>query len=109
MKQINLTYKDKTYTLEYTRGAVAQMERAGFIVSDIHDKPVTTIPALFAGAFISKQKWIKPDVVEEIYKNIKGKDTLIEKLVEMYQETALSLLNEPEEDNEGNAAWEPNW
>lgn len=109
MKQINLSYKDKTYTLEFTRRTVAQMEKAGFVLSDIDDKPVITIPTLFAGAFASKQKYIKPEVVEEIYKNLKGKDTLISKLVEMYQETALSLLDEPEEDNEGNATWEPNW
>lgn len=109
MKQINLTYKGKTYTLEYTRRTVAQMEKAGFLITDVDTKPVTTIPALFAGAFASHQKFIKPEVVEEIFENIKGKDTLISKLVEMYQETALSLLDEPEEENEGNANWEPNW
>ena len=109
MKQITLNHKGKSYVLEFTRRTVEQMERAGFVLSDIENKPVSTIPALFAGAFVAKQKWIKPEAVEAIYKSITGKDKLISLLVEMYQETALSLLDEPEEENEGNATWEPNW
>ena len=109
MKQITLNHEGKSYVLEFTRRTVEQMERAGFVLSDIENKPVSTIPALFAGAFAAKQKWIKPEVVEAIYKSVMGKDKLISLLVEMYQETALSLLDEPEEENEGNATWEPNW
>ena len=48
-KQIVFTYEDKEYTLEFTRRTVKQMEDEGFVAQDIDRKPMTLLPALFAG------------------------------------------------------------
>ena len=52
-KQLRFTYNNKEYVLEYTRKSVEAMEKKGFIASDIETKPVTILPALFAGAFLA--------------------------------------------------------
>lgn len=107
-KQLSFTYKDNEYCLEYTRKSVEQMERKGFKVSDIMEKPVTTLPTLFAGAFLAHHRNIKPDVIDEIFSKMKGKDNLIEKLAEMYNEPIMALIDEPEE-AEGNLEWTASW
>ena len=107
-KQLRFTYKDKEYCLEYTRKSVEQMEKAGFVVSDIKDKPMTTLPTLFAGAFIANHKFVKQDVIDEIYSKMTNKSELIGKLAEMYIEPIMALINDPEED-EGNLNWTTSW
>ena len=37
-KQLNFEYKNKEYTLEYTRESVKQMEREGFVANDVVEK-----------------------------------------------------------------------
>ena len=98
------TYQDKEYCLEYTRKSVEQMEKRGFVASDIMAKPMSTLPALFAGAFIANHRYIKPELVDEIFSKMKNKDDLIGKLAEMYNEPIMALVNEPEE-AEGNVDW----
>ena len=49
-KTINFTFEGTDYTLEYTRASVAALEKQGFNIGDISDKPLTTLPALFAKA-----------------------------------------------------------
>lgn len=108
-KTLTLTHGDKEYTLEFTRKTVAQMERNGFIAGDIDDKPMTCLPALFAGAFLAHHPWVKKDVIDEIYDNLPRKNELIGKLAEMYNEPIMSLLDEPDPEREGNADWAANW
>lgn len=99
-----------TYTLEYTRKTVTQMERQGFIAEDVTKKPMTMLPALFAGAFMAHHWFVKPEVVESIYKRLTNKDELIAKLVEMYNDPIATLLDEPEQENgEGNLDWKAGW
>ena len=107
-KQLCFTYQGKEYCLEYTRKSVAQMERNGFVASNIEDKPMTTLPALFAGAFLANHRYIKPDLIEEIYSKMKNKDNLIEKLADMYNEPIRALVEEPDE-AEGNVDWATSW
>lgn len=107
-KQLNVTYQGNNYCLEYTRKSVEQMEKSGFVASDIKDKPITTLPALFAGAFIAHHRLVRPDVIEAIYKTMPNKQELIGKLAEMYNEPIMALLEEPDE-AEGNAVWTANW
>lgn len=107
-KQLSIKYNDKEYTLEYTRKSIELMERRGFKISDIQDKPVTTLPALFAGAFLAHHKFVKPEVTDEIFAKLKNKDELLTKLAEMYNEPILAMLDETE-DSEGNLDWEPSW
>lgn len=99
-----------TYTLEYTRKTVEMMEKQGFIADDVEKKPMTMLPALFAGAFLAHHRFVKREVIDNIYKKLTNKDKLIEKLVEMYNDPIMTLLTEPEqEDNEGNLSWTADW
>ena len=100
-----------TYTLEYTRKSVEMMEKSGFVADDVQRKPMTMLPALFAGAFLAHHRFVKRDVIDNIYARLNHKDELISALVEMYNEPLLSLLDEPEqqEGNEGNLNWKTGW
>ena len=107
-KQLIFTFEGKEYTLEYTRRTVAEMEKKGFIASDITDKPMTTLPALFAGAFLAHHRFVKEDVINNIYTKLTKKEDLIGKLAEMYNEPIMALVEEPEEDK-GNVNWTATW
>ena len=107
-KQIIFTYDGKDYTLEYTRRTIKQMEDEGFVARNIDDKPMTLLPALFAGAFKAHHRFVKQDVIDEIYAHMPNKDKLIEKLAEMYNEPIISLMEEPE-DTAKNVDWMASW
>ena len=93
-----------TYTLEYTRKTVEAMEKNGFVAADVERKPMTLLPALFAGAFLAHHR------IDSIYARMNHKDELIAALVEMYNDPLLSLLDEPEQEgNEGNLSWKTGW
>ena len=107
-KQIIFSYEGKEYTLEYTRRTIKQMEDEGFVARNIDDRPMTLLPALFAGAFKAHHRFVKPEVIDEIYANMPNKDKLIEKLAEMYNEPIISLMQEPE-DAAKNVDWTASW
>lgn len=107
-KTIEFTYDDKDYVLEFTRRTVEQMERQGFVASDVRDKPMLTLPALWAGAFLAHHRGLKPSVIKEIYDLCENKQELIGKLSEMYNEPIMALIEEPEK-SEGNVIWKANW
>lgn len=107
-KQLTFTYDGKDYTLEFTRRTVAEMEKKGFIASDITEKPMTTLPALFAGAFLAHHRFVKEDIINDIYSKLTKKEDLIGKLAEMYNEPILALVEEPEK-AEGNLDWTATW
>lgn len=108
MKKITLTYEDKTYTLEFTRRVVENMQRRGVDVSMIQEKSLLILPALFEAAFEANHPKISKHIVEELFKKIKDKETFIVKLAELYNEPMDALMAEPDGD-EGNAEWEANW
>ena len=107
-KQLNFEHEGKAYTLEFTRRTVAEMEKKGFIASEITDKPMSTLPALFAGAFLAHHRFVKQEVIEEIFSKLTKKEDLIGKLAEMYNEPIMALVEEPEEDK-GNVNWTATW
>ena len=107
-KQLNFTYEGKDYTLEFTRRTVAEMEKKGFVASDITEKPMTTLPSLFAGAFLAHHRFVKEDIINDIYSKLTKKEDLIGKLAEMYNEPILALVEEPEK-AEGNLNWTATW
>ena len=107
-KQLIFTFEDKEYTLEYTRRTVAEMEKKGFVAADITDKPMTTLPDLFAGAFLAHHRLVKREVIDNIYTKLTKKEDLIGKLAEMYNEPIMALVEEPEEDK-GNVNWTATW
>lgn len=103
-KQLKFRYQDKEFVLEFTRKTVAEMERKGFIAADVSDKPMSTLPELFRGAFLAHHRYVKPEIIDEIFDKMTNKEDLIGKLSEMYAEPILSLVEEPEE-AEGNLNW----
>jgi hypothetical protein len=103
-KQLKFTYNDKEYTLEFTRRTVTEMERKVFIANEVEAKPMSTLPALFEGAFLAHHRFEKKEVIDEIFSKMKNKEDLIGKLAEMYNEPIMALVEEPEE-NEGNVEW----
>ena len=107
-KTINFTYEGKDYTLEFTRRTIRQMEDEGFVARNIDDRPMTLLPALFAGAFKAHHRFVKPDVIDKIYAGMPNKDKLIEKLAEMYNEPIMSLMEEPA-DTAKNVDWMTSW
>ena len=107
-KQLRYTYENKEYVLEFTRRSVEIMEKKGFVASDIETKPVTVLPALFAGAFLANHKFEKPEVIDKIYSKMTNKQELIGKLGEMYNEPIMALVDEPAE-SEGNLDWTASW
>ena len=107
-KQLRFTDQDREYCLEYTRKSVELMEKNGFVASDIQTKPMTTLPTLFAGAFLANHRFVKQDVIDEIFSKMTNKSDLIGKLAEMYNEPIMSLIDEPDE-AEGNLDWTASW
>lgn len=109
-KQLNFEYKGKEYTLEYTRESVKQMEREGFKADDIVEKPMLSLPKLFAGAFKAHHKFdVKQKEIDEMFDLFDSKKALVGKLAEMYSEPMETLLDN-ENIAEGNAiAWEANF
>lgn len=107
-KQLNFTFEDKEYTLEFTRRTVSEMEKKGFVASEITDKPMTTLPALFAGAFLAHHRFVKQETIDKIFSKLTKKEDLIGKLAEMYNEPIMALVEEPDED-EGNVNWTVTW
>lgn len=105
-KSITITDKisGKAYTLEFNRKSVEAMERQGFVVSEITNKPMTVLPALFRGAFMMHHPSVRRDAIDALFAKISDKSGLIEKLAEMYNEPILALIENDEAD-EGNVEW----
>ena len=107
-KQLNFEYKGKEYTLEFTRETVKEMEREGFVIEYVLQKPMLFLPKFFAGAFKAHHRYEKQKTIDEMFELFTNKGALIEKLVEMYQDPVESLMDD--ENIEGNAiAWEANF
>ena len=107
-KKITFTNDKVKYTLEFTRAAVKQMEAEGFNISDASTKMVSTIPALFAGAFIANHPDITQEEIDKIYEAMPEKTALIEKLAIMYSDVINTLLSEPEEGSK-KIEWRASW
>lgn len=107
---INDPISGVTYTLEYTRKSVETMEKNGFVAAELERKPMTLLPALFAGAFLAHHRFVKREVIDNIFSRMNHKDELMAALAEMYNEPLLTLLDEPEQEgNEGNLSWKTGW
>ena len=107
-KTITFNFEGTDYTLEYTRATVATLEKQGFNISEISEKPLTILPALFAGAFLAHHRFVKRDVIDRIYDKMTNKMDLVMRLAEMYNEPIEALVDEPEE-SEGNLTWGTSW
>ena len=106
-KTMTIEHNDAKYVLEYTRKSVEMMERQGFEIEELQRKPMTYLPALFAGAFLAHHRYVKRAVIDEIYAQLPNKGDMLGKLVEMYSEPIVALMDDPEA--EGNASWTVDW
>lgn len=107
-KQLKFTYNEKDYVLEFTRRTVTEMEKKGFIAAEVENKPMSTLPALFEGAFLAHHRFEKKETINAIFNRMTNKEELIGKLAEMYNEPITALVEEPEE-SEGNVDWVASW
>ena len=109
--KINVSYKDKEYTLEFSRTTAAQIEEQGFVLDQITEKPVKMIPLLVYGAFLKHNRGIKRSLVDEIYENLVNKagdeetQGFIAVLAEMYAETVQTLTDTKPVDEGNKAVW----
>ena len=103
-KKIEFNYQGKDYTLEYNRKAVEFMERQGFVISELAEKPMLMLPMAFEGLFFKNHKNTQGKVIDEIYDKFKDKQALIQTIAEMLNETYNTLQDDPEE-QEGNIDW----
>ena len=84
IKPIKLEYKDREYTLEFTRDTVRMIEKSGFDYHDIESRQMDSVCVLFAGAFLAHHRFVKQDVIDEIFDNIPNKLALLERLGALY-------------------------
>ena len=106
VKKIKIKASDgKEYTLAYDRNSCAKMSRKGFDVEDIKKAPIIGIPKLIYGAFLKFHPDLSTDKIDEIWAEVKGKEALMYKLMELYSEPIIALLDEPKDDAK-NAIWE---
>lgn len=101
---ITITYKDKDYTLRYSRATIIKMEKDGFNVEDYAKTPVTTALQLFAGAFRAEHPSVRQSLIEEIYDSLGNKGGLMDALIEMYIDVAMKTLTDDAEP-EKNPGW----
>lgn len=104
--KINLTFKGEKYTLEYNRMAIKLLEQSGFKIEEFLDKPMSNIELAFSGAFFKNHSKISQTAIDDIYTHLKDKKALVVQLKNMITECYDSLLEEPEDGDEGNATWE---
>lgn len=108
MKKIEFVYEAKPYTLEFNRASVERMERAGFVATDLTEKPLTALPDLFHGALQMHHKGITKERAKEMLDHFTDVRELIAKLAEMYYEPINTLIGD-EADESKNVSWEANW
>lgn len=101
---ITITYKDKDYTLRYSRATIIKMEKNGFNVEDAAKTPVTFVLQLFAGAFLAEHSDVKQSLIEEIFDSLGNKGELKDALIEMYLDVAIKTMADNDEP-EKNPGW----
>lgn len=105
-KKIEFEDDGKKYILEYNRESIEILERQGFNVKEMTEKPMTMLPLAFQGLFYKNHRNVKKSFVDECYKRFKDKDKLIELMAEMIMETYNSLTSDEDAGDKGNITWE---
>lgn len=105
-KKIEFEDNGKKYILEYNRESIEILERQGFNVKEMTEKPMTMLPLAFQGLFYKNHRNVKKSFVDECYNRFKDKEKLIEIMAEMIMETYNSLTDDEEVGDKGNIDWE---
>ena len=101
-KSIKIEYKGETYILEYSKRAITIMEDNGFRLSDIDDKPMTSLLLLFKGAFIKNHRTVSEALVEEIYDHCPDAEKMVSALMEMYMQAFEGVRTEDDDSKKAN-------
>lgn len=104
-RKIHFVYKGKKYDLEYTRSSIKEMERKGFKVAEVMDKPISLLPEMFAGAFIANHRFTSRKLIDEMFSKFDDKAELLSALAEMYSLVIDDFVAELERAKNG-LAWE---
>lgn len=107
-KTMQIKYAGKEYTLEFTRASVRKMFRDGFDIENVTKDPFVVFD-LFKYAFLAHAPNASEDEIAAIYSKVKNKQSLLEKLAYMYRDPIETLLDEPEDGDEGNVEWGVNF
>jgi len=94
-------YKDKMYTIGFTRRSVEQLESSGFRLSQLEDTPTSALPKFVYGAFLGAHPQIRKSLADEIWAEFQQKAEVIKWMIESWYAVGSSMLDEPEE-NSGN-------
>lgn len=105
-KKISLEHEGIVYTLEYTRKSIETMERRGFKITEIEDRPMNVLPEMFYGAFMAHHTGVKRRVVDDIFERMDNKRGLLEKLAEMYVEPLEKLFDGDAVTQEQKISWD---
>ena len=108
-KELKFTLDGMDYRLTFTRKTVQMMEQNGFRIENVAAMPMTYLPQLFRGAFLANHRFTKTEKIDEMFEHMTNKSELINRLTEMYNDTLITLLNDPEEDDSGKIQWATDW
>ena len=92
------------YELDFTRESVKFAENRGFKVDELTVFPVTRIPELFYYAFRKNHKNVSRSKTDDLLEGMGGMTTaLLERLMQLYNQAALTHLIATDEDAVKNA------
>nr|DAN94884.1 MAG TPA: protein of unknown function (DUF5055) [Caudoviricetes sp.] len=93
----------EVYVLDFSRESVKFAEARGFKVNEISDFPATRIPEFFFYAFRKNHKRVARSQTDDLLEKMGGVSTqLLERLIQLYNQAALTHLIVLDEDDEKN-------
>lgn len=101
--KITDTDTGEVYVLDFSRESVKFAEARGFKVNEISDFPATRIPEFFFYAFRKNHKRVARSQTDDLLEKMGGVSTqLLERLIQLYNQAALTHLIVLDEDDEKN-------
>lgn len=92
------------YELDFSRESVKFAENRGFKIDEIAVFPVTRIPELFYYAFRKNHKNVARSQADKLLDEMDGlSNAVLERLVQLYNQAALTHLIATDEDTEKNS------
>lgn len=96
--------KGVNYELDFSRESVRFAEARGFAVEDVTRFPVTKVPELFFYAFRKNHKNLAKSQTDALLERMKGlTGPALERLIQLYNQAALTHLIATDEDDAKNA------
>lgn len=102
---IEITYNKKTYDLEFDKETVTMLENRGFDINKVTERPTSQFPILFWGAFLKHNPKIKKGETDLMLGHFKDVPGMVSALIDLYNEPANKMFDEPEEDDPNAGTW----